>query len=215
MKLIYFSLIGAVFLASCGNQSTKGGAQNAGEPTGPLFDVATVSQEPLFDIETTLGTLRIKLYKETPGHRDNFVKLAADRYYNGVVFHRIIKGFMIQAGDVGETPTEAQLVYGEKGVSYTIPAEILPQFTHKRGALAAARTPNPEKASSGSQFYIVHTDTGAKHLDGEYTVYGEVVDGFDVLDTIANQPVTEHPTRKGEMSAPVTKPKILSITYIK
>jgi len=206
MKLTYCILIGSLLLVSCGNQSKKEKAivTQEQEPAGPLFDVATMPQEPVFDMETTHGTMRIKLYKETPMHRDNFVKLAADRYYDGIVFHRVISGFMIQAGQTGETPTKIQQEYGgETGVNYTIPAEFVPELSHKRGALAAARTNNPEKASSGSQFYIVHTDTGARHLDGSYTVYGEVIAGFDVIDKIAAVPVSG--------DRPIKTPKIISI----
>ena len=210
MKLIHCILV-LLLLASCGNQRGKEQEHHPPEQTGPLFDVATMPAEPLFDMETTHGTMRIKLYKETPGHRDNFAKLVAERYYDGIVFHRIMKGFMIQAGNLGEKPTQAQLGYGEMGVNYTIPAEILPQFSHKRGALSAARTDNPQKASSGSQFYIVHTNEGARHLDGNYTVYGEVIDGFDVLDKIANDPVVVNPNRPGENSRPVKEPIIISI----
>ena len=209
MKLIPCLIISALLVTSCGNQtSKKEKAQTDPEPAGPLFEVANLPEEPLFDIKTTHGTMRVKLYKETPGHRDNFVQLAADRYYDGILFHRVIKGFMIQAGETGEIPTEVQLEYGgTTGVDYTIPAEILPIFTHKRGALAAARMGdhvNPEKASSGSQFYIVHTDDGAKHLDGNYTVYGEVIDGFGVIDLIANEPT-------GAANRPVKEVKIISV----
>ena len=199
-------LIGSLLVASCGNQPKKGEAKTNPEPAGPLFELADLPDEPVFDIETTHGTMRIKLYKETPGHRDNFAKLAADRYYDGILFHRVIKEFMIQAGETGETPTQVQL---ETDIDYTIPAEILPQFTHKRGSLAAARTNNPEKASSSTQFYIVHTDDGAKHLDGNYTVYGEVIDGFEVIDLITNEPTT------GPTGSPKDRPlkelKIISI----
>jgi len=210
MRTFYYLMIGAVFLASCGNQPKKEAAQNNPEQSGPLFDVAAMPEEPLFDMKTTHGTMRIKLYKETPGHRDNFAKLVADRYYDGIVFHRIISGFMIQAGNTGETPTEIQQKYGGKtGVDYTIPAEIYPGFTHKRGTLAAARTSdqvNPQKASSGSQFYIVHTDNGAKHLDGNYTVFGEVVDGFETIDKIAGASVNR--------DLPAKEPKIIAITPV-
>jgi len=202
MKLMYCLLIAPLFFASCGNQtSKKDHAQIVSEPAGPLFDVADLAEEPVFDIETTCGTLRIKLYKETPGHRDNFVQLVANRYYDGILFHRVIKGFMIQAGETGETPTQVQ---AETDIDYTIPAEILPGLTHKRGALCAARTNNPEKASSSTQFYIVHTDDGAKHLDGNYTVYGTVMDGFEVIDLIANEPTSPR-------DRPIKEVKIISI----
>jgi cyclophilin family peptidyl-prolyl cis-trans isomerase len=133
--------------------------------------------------------------------------LVTERYYDGILFHRVISGFMIQAGNTGEIPTEVQLKYGDNtGVNYTIPAEIVSGFTHKRGSLAAARTNNPEKASSGSQFYIVHTDNGAKHLDGDYTVFGEVIDGFDTIDKIAAEPTNR--------DRPIKELKILSITPV-
>ena len=210
MKLIHCILV-LLLLASCGNQPNKEQVHHPPEQTQPLFDLDTMPAEPLFDIETTHGTMRIKLYKETPGHRDNFAKLVAERYYDGILFHRIVKGFMIQAGGLSEKPTKAQLAYGERGVSYTIPAEFTPGLTHKRGALAAARSDNPQKASSGSQFYIVHNEERARGLNGEYTVYGEVIDGFDVLDKIANDPVVENPNMRGERSRPVKAPIIISI----
>lgn len=208
MKFIFCFFMGAALLCACGNRSGKKEAQPPPE-LAPLFDVANMPQEPLFDIKTSHGTMRIKLYKETPAHRDNFARLVAARYYDEILFHRIIAGFMIQAGNTDETPTQVQQkLGGQTGVDYTIPAEIVPGFTHKRGTLAAARmgdNVNPEKASSGSQFYIVHTDTGAKHLDGNYTIYGEVVDGFEVIDKIAGEQMID----RGQSAKP---PKILSIT---
>jgi len=210
MKIIYCLFIGSLLLCSCGNQSKKEQAQPPPESDTPLLALPE-SDTPLFDITTTHGVMRVRLYKETPKHRDNFAKLVAARYYDGILFHRIMTGFMIQAGNTEETPTKIQSDYGGKtGVDYTIPAEFVPGLTHKRGALAAARMPdhlNPEKASSGSQFYIVHTNDGAKHLDGNYTIFGEVVDGFEVIDKIAAEKVTggQHP---------VQPPKILSITPV-
>lgn len=109
-------------------------------------------------IKTSLGDITVKLYDETPLHRDNFIKLANEGYYNGTLFHRVIKNFMIQGGDPNSKGAPAGQQLGTGGPGYTIPAEILPQFCHKRGALAAARQSdevNPERASSGSQFYIV------------------------------------------------------------
>ena len=210
MKPIYYFLIGAVFLVTCGNRSPKESAQIAEEKTGPLFDLSAVPEEPVFDLKTSAGVMRIKLYKETPLHRDNFVKLVAEHYYDGIIFHRVIQGFMIQAGETGETPTEVQLKYGdEKSVNYNIPAEFVTGLTHKIGALAAARMPdhlNPQKESSGSQFYIVHSAEGCKHLDGNYTVFGEVIDGFEVIDLIAGKPVNG--------SRPTEEVKIISITPV-
>ena len=108
-------------------------------------------------IHTTLGDITLKLYDETPQHRDNFLKLAAEGYYNGTLFHRVIKDFMIQGGDPDSVGAPAGKMLGVGGPDYTIEAEIMPQFFHKRGALAAARQAdevNPERRSSGSQFYI-------------------------------------------------------------
>lgn len=109
-------------------------------------------------IQTSLGDIVVNLYDETPQHRDNFLKLSQEGYYDGTLFHRVIKNFMIQGGDPESKDAPAGKMLGTGGPGYTIPAEILPQFIHKRGALAAARQGdevNPEKASSGSQFYIV------------------------------------------------------------
>jgi peptidyl-prolyl cis-trans isomerase B (cyclophilin B) len=148
-----------------------------------------VAANPVFDIVTTLGTIRIKLYNETPKHRDNFVKLATEGYYDGVLFHRVIKDFMIQTGDPDSKNAQPGARLGMGGPDYKIDAEILPQFKHKKGAVAAARQGdqvNPEKKSSGSQFYIVHNQNGTPHLDGAYTVFGETVKGLDVVDKIAN-----------------------------
>lgn len=149
---------------------------------------APIAEEPLLEMVTSMGSMKIKLYKETPLHRDNFVKLARKGYYNGLLFHRVIRGFMIQAGDPFTRDTTKVDLYGSGGPNYTIPAEIVPGLHHKKGALAAARrgdNVNPERASSGSQFYIVQDEAGCAHLDGEYTIFGEVVDGLGVVDNIA------------------------------
>ena len=109
-------------------------------------------------IHTTMGDITVRLYDETPLHRDNFVKLVQEGYYDGTLFHRVIKDFMIQGGDPDSKGAPSDRMLGTGGPDYTVPAEILPQFVHKRGALAAARQGdevNPERRSSGSQFYIV------------------------------------------------------------
>ena len=113
-------------------------------------------------IETTLGDITVRLYDETPLHRDNFLKLAKEGYYDGTIFHRVIKNFMIQGGDPDSKNPKPGASYGVGGPDYTIEAEIKPNLYHKRGALAAARTGddvNPERRSSGSQFYIVWGET--------------------------------------------------------
>ena len=145
-------------------------------------------QEPVFDIVTSMGTIRVKLYKNTPKHRDNFTKLALSHYYDDLLFHRVIDGFMIQGGDPYTRDSTRIDEWGEGGPGYTIDAEIKPEYTHKKGALAAARRgnmANPLKESSGSQFYLVQDSTSCKHLDGEYTVFGETVGGLNVIDRIA------------------------------
>lgn len=167
-------------------------------------------------IVTSKGTIVVKLSDKTPLHRNNFVKLVKQKYYNGILFHRVIKEFMIQAGDDSTKNPVPGKRYGSGGLSYKIPAEFDSSLFHKRGVLAAARDNNPEKASSGSHFYIVQgkkfTDStlnevevkrmggrkiperyravyksigGAPHLDQNYTVFGEVVKGMQVVDTIA------------------------------
>lgn len=147
-------------------------------------------EEPVFDIVTNLGTIKVKLYSQTPKHRENFAKLALTGYYDGLLFHRVINGFMIQGGDPYTRDTSAAAVakYGQGGPGYTVPAEFVPEYTHKKGALAAARrgdAANPKKESSGSQFYLVQDADACAQLDGGYTVFGETVQGFDIIDRIA------------------------------
>lgn len=167
-------------------------------------------------IVTTKGTIVVQLSDKTPLHGNNFIKLVKQRYYNGILFHRVIKEFMIQAGDDSTKQSVPGKRYGSGGLKNKIPAEFDSSLFHKRGVLAAARDNNPEKASSGSHFYIVQgkkfTDStlnevevkrmggrkiperyrevyrtigGAPHLDQNYTVFGEVVKGMNVVDTIA------------------------------
>ena len=175
---------------------------------GAIFAQSTTQNEPVYLIKTSFGNMKIKLFNETPKHRDNFIKLVKEGFFNGSVFHRVINQFMIQGGGAKN---------GTEDVGYTIPAEIKTNLLHKKGALAAARMPdqiNPNKESSGSQFYIVqgriYGDTeldaieqrlnikfsaeqreayktfgGTPHLDGAYTIFGEVIEGIDVIDKIA------------------------------
>jgi len=169
-------------------------------------------------IKTEFGECIVKLYNETPLHRENFLKLAKDGYYNGTLFHRVIKDFMIQGGDPDSRNAKPDSLLGEGGPKYTIPAEFSDSLFHKKGVLAAAREGdmvNPKKESSGSQFYLVQgkvftdeqlnsleekrlkfkipeyqrqvykTIGGTPHLDRNYTVYGEIVVGLDMVDKIA------------------------------
>lgn len=156
--------------------------------------LSDMPEEPEFDIITSEGTMRIRLYSETPNHRDNFCKLALGGFYNGMYFHRVIKDFMIQAGDPYAKLDSLRDKWGTGGPGYNISAEILPQYTHKKGALAAARrgdTANPMRESSGSQFYIVQDPVACSHLDGAYTVFGETISGLNIIDRIAAVPVDE------------------------
>ncbi len=145
-------------------------------------------EEPIFDILTSMGTIRVKLYKDTPKHRANFIRLALTHYYDGLLFHRVVEDFVIQGGDPFTRDSTRLEEWGEGGPGYTIDPEIVPEHTHKKGALAAARRgnyANPMKESSGSQFYLVQNADNCKHLDGEYTVFGETVAGLAVIDKIA------------------------------
>lgn len=227
-----------------------------------------MEKETVLKIETSMGDIKVKLYNETPKHRDNFIKLAKDGTYNGTLFHRVIKDFMVQAGDPESKNAPKGKMLGSGDVGYTVPAEfVYPKYFHKKGALSAARQGdevNPKKESSGCQFYIVTgkvfndstllnmeqqknqnkvteafnalaqkhmkeiykmrntndqdglyalqdtlfiqaeaeaakqpdfhftpeqikaytTVGGTPHLDGEYTVFGEVVEGMDIVDKI-------------------------------
>lgn len=175
-------------------------------------------------LTTKFGDMVIVLYNETPLHRDNFLKLVGEKYYDGLLFHRCIKNFMIQGGDPGSRGAAMSQMLGNGGPGYTIPGEFVPSLIHKRGALAAARQGdqvNPKRESSGSQFYIVqgqkwnemqlgqieinagrkmpgfkYTDEqkqiyqtigGTAQLDMDYSVFGEIISGFNVLDSIAAQ----------------------------
>lgn len=169
--------------------------------------IPTLPEEPVFEIVTNLGTMKVKLYKNTPKHRENFEKLALSGYYDGLLFHRVIKGFMIQGGDPFSKDPAKQAQYGQGGPGYTVPAEILPEYKHKKGALAAARrgdAANPLKESSGSQFYLVQDEAQCAQLDGEYTVFGQTVEGLDVIDKIAA-------VETGAKDCPVNPVKIVSI----
>ena len=149
---------------------------------------AAQEEEPLFDILTTMGTIRVKLYSKTPKHRDNFIHLAITGYYDGVLFHRVVPDFVIQAGDPNTRDSSLIDQWGQGGPDYMIPPEFVPEYTHKKGALAAARSgdiANPMKESHGSQFYIVVSPENCQHLDGEYTVFGEVVSGLNTVDRIS------------------------------
>ena len=192
MKRIIILAAVVLAFASCG---PRGGRNAADAQADSLATVNAMEnkmiQEPEFDIVTTHGTMRVKLYSKTPKHRDNFVKLVKENYYDGIRFHRVIEGFMIQTGDPFSKDTTLINRWGQGGPNYTIPAEFVNEYWHKKGAIAAARKgdmANPTKASSGSQFYIVHDENSCLHLDGQYSIFGEVIEGLDIIDKIATVP---------------------------
>jgi len=149
-----------------------------------VMDMPTIEADEVAVMETSLGKIVIEFdVVNAPVHAANFKKLVMAGYYDGISFHRVIPGFMIQGGDINSRDDNPNND-GIGGPGYTIAAEI--HNLHKKGTLAAARTggaSNPERRSSGSQFYICHVDI--PHLDGEYTAYGQVIDGLDVIDKIA------------------------------
>ena len=188
-------------------------------------------------VKTEYGECIIKLYNETPLHRDNFLKLVKKGYYNGTLFHRVIKAFMIQGGDPDSRNAKPDSLLGEGGPKYTIPAEFRDSLFHKKGVLAAAREGdlvNPAKASSGSQFYLVQgkiftdeqlntleekrlkfkipewqrqvykTIGGVPHLDRNYTVYGEIVLGLELVDKIAVMETDKNDRPKQDVKMDIT-----------
>lgn len=143
-------------------------------------------------LHSRLGDIALVLFDETPQHKQNFLKLVEEGFYDSTRFHRVINQFMIQGGDPDSKPGGLEENIGLGGPGYTLPAEIVPQFKHDKGVLAAARQSdavNPEKRSSGSQFYIVQNEQGAHHLDGNYTIFGKVISGMAIVDSIAQLPV--------------------------
>jgi len=196
-----------------------------------LMTISCQSGAQTYTIETSLGNIQVKLYEQTPLHKENFEKLVTEQFYNDVLFHRIISGFMIQTGNPATKLTPSPL-----DLNYTIPAEFIPEYFHKKGTLAAARTGdfvNPEKRSSSSQFYIVQGRTysdaeldqieeqyqvkfsgsqreiyktigGTPFLDQNYTVFGEVVKGLEIVDKIAS-------VQTGRGDVPIEDIRILRI----
>ncbi len=231
-----------MFMVSCNTTS----ANTTAEEKAPQIEEEVVTEvaveepkkekEQMVKLTTEYGDIIIKLYNETPLHRDNFIKLAKEGFYDGTLFHRVIKGFMIQGGDPQSKAAVAGAQYGNGGPGYTIPAEFNNNLIHKKGALSAARLgdgQNPQRASSGSQFYIVQgksytnmqlnqmeqqamkrytpeqkeaymTLGGTPFLDRQYTVFGEVVMGLAIIDQIAAvKTVRERPVKDIKMTIEV------------
>ncbi len=181
-----------------------------------VFNLSSMSQTKTdkkvvkFLIHTDYGDMKGILYNETPLHRDNFVKLVKSGFYDGTLFHRIILGFMIQGGDPTSKTAKPGQQLGSGSLGKTIPAEINPKITHKRGALAAARVggpSNPLKASSDCQFYIVEPEKGAHFLDNDYTIFGEVTEGFDVITKIASvqKDASDRPVKDVKMTIKIVE----------
>ena len=189
-------------------------------------------------LSTEFGDMTILLYDETPLHKANFLKLVKEGFFDDLLFHRVIEGFMVQGGDPESRGAAAGTGLGKGGPGYTVPAEFNTQFIHKKGALSAARqgdAMNPKKESSGSQFYVVQGKPtsgvkrksattalytaeqvatyaelgGTPFLDDDYTVFGEVVEGLDVIDSIAAQPVDRmnRPLKDVKMTMKIEKKK--------
>lgn len=204
IKKITFLLLFFATLTSCNAQQTENKINNNEKKYYVL-------------IETSLGNMTVELYNETPKHRDNFLKLVKEGFYDDLIFHRVINSFMIQGGDPNSRNASKNQRLGNGNLGYNIPAEFVPGLIHKKGALAAARQGdmvNPTKSSSACQFYIVQGNVwtldrlqmmfaqmgkpltqqqidaytsvgGTPHLDGDYTVFGQVIEGLEVIDKIA------------------------------
>ena len=188
-SIIIASMSALLSSCSCGNNNKGDADAELNDSTKTAIEMANKRiEEPVYEIKTTHGTMKVKLYSKTPKHRDNFAKLVSENYYDGIRFHRVIEGFMIQTGDPFSRDTAKINAWGTGGPDYTVPAEFVNEYWHKKGALAAARKgdlANPKKASSGSQFYIVHDENACLHLDGQYSIFGEVIEGLEVIDVIA------------------------------
>lgn len=207
LKLAIVGLL--ITILACTTSTEKKASKR---PTGPKAP----TKDYLITIHTKFGDMTAVLYRETPIHYENFIKLAQEGFYDGTTFHRVILDFMIQGGD----PNSKDSIDGNDGMGgpgYTQKAEITPNLKHKFGAIAAARTggpQNPEKRSSGSQFYIVENPDGVGFLDNEYTVFGQIIDGLDIIHTIAEQAKNsgDRPLENIEMSIEV---KEMSVKKLK
>ncbi|MBK6784774.1 MAG: peptidylprolyl isomerase [Saprospiraceae bacterium] len=203
-----------------------------------LFFSSCAEELKQVSITTEYGEIVVELYNTTPKHRDNFLKLIDQAYYDGTLMHRVVKGFIIQGGDPDSKKAQPQSLLGKGGPGYTIPGEF--KEYHTKGALAAARQKdalNPDKESSGSQFYFVHGNSvdevtlsnlenskdikytdkqkqdylkngGTPQLDGEYTVFGHVISGIEVIDKIAE-------VERGVADRPLKDIKVTSVKRVK
>ncbi|MCY7349303.1 MAG: peptidylprolyl isomerase [Cytophagaceae bacterium] len=200
-----------------------------------VFSQKKPKRDYLVTVSTRFGDMKLVLFDQAPKHKENFLKLIQKKFYNDLLFHRVIEGFMIQGGDPNSKGAPDNIQLGNGDVGYTVPAEFRPELFHQKGALAAARNSdnNPEKASSGCQFYIVHgkiyndadltrqmarsgrafteaqkqvykTVGGSPHLDGNYTVFGQTIAGLAVIDSIAKQPRNQFDRPRPDIAMRVT-----------
>ncbi|MEO6284519.1 MAG: peptidylprolyl isomerase [Dyadobacter sp.] len=200
-------------------------------------------KDEVVTIITSMGTMKLILFDEAPKHKANFIKLVQDKFYNDLLFHRVIDDFMIQGGDPNSRNAKPDDILGKGDNGYKVPAEFSPKLFHQKGALAAARDNNPAKESSGCQFYIVQgrkwgkldlekqaaratrkltddqkkvyeTIGGTPHLDGAYTVFGQVIDGMEVIDKIGavEKDERDRPEKDVSMKMSVKKMKKKKIT---
>jgi cyclophilin family peptidyl-prolyl cis-trans isomerase len=176
-------------------------------------------KDEVVTISTSLGDIRLILFSDTPLHRDNFLKKAQSGYYNGTTFHRVIPNFMVQGGDPNTKDADPANDGQGPPNEPTIPAELAAGHRHDYGAVAAARQAdfvNPQRASSGSQFYLVGNRQGTHFLDGQYTVFGQVVQGQDIINKIAALPrdARDRPTTDLKMTMRVEKLKKKKISEL-
>lgn len=198
-----------------------------------VFAQKKSKKDDVITIETSMGTMRAILFDEAPKHKANFLKLAKENFYDDLLFHRVIEDFMIQGGDPNSRNAKPDDMLGKGDNGYKIPAEFSPKLFHQKGALAMARDNNPAKESSGCQFYIVEGRTwsktdldkqaaraarkltdeqrkvyetigGTPHLDGSYSVFGQVIDGLDVVDKIASVAKDERDRPEKDVSMKVS-----------
>jgi len=174
-------------------------------------------EDYLVTITTPYGNMIILLNDQTPEHKKNFIKLAQEHFFDSTTFHRVILDFMIQGGDPNSKDADPNND-GTGGPGYTLPAEFVPSLKHDKGALAAARMgdeSNPQRASSGSQFYIVQNKAGTPFLDGKYTVFGQVISGLDVIDKIAQVAVDGRSRPLTNVTMKVTAVKMKTAKIVK
>lgn len=235
LTLAIFAQTGSVKSPAAKSKNTK--ALTAKKDSSTVTKPTRMDTSKYVLISTEYGDIKIRLYDETPLHRDNFVKLAKEGFFDSTLFHRIIPSFMIQGGDPSSKTAAPGQPLGMGDIGYRIPAEFNPALIHKRGVIAAARDGNPQKASSGCQFYITQgklwTDAeldmleqrngikytpeqrkiykevgGTAMLDMNYTVFGEVVSGMDVVDKIIMEPrdSRDRPYKDIRMTVKVVEP---------